>query len=124
VDLCGAAGGPCGDHQQICLLDPGGGLGRHQMPGAGADLGLHAHYGRMPGGALGDLVGHRVRKVQYVEDRGESRVEHAILDQDCYLDVGNTINRGVSAADVITGPRLPSWCTGQIRCGWASGPAC
>jgi hypothetical protein len=82
---------------------------------------LYTDHGRMPERALGDLIGHRVSLVENVEDRGEAGVEHAVLDQDCYLDVGNAINRGVSTADVITGPRLRSWCTGQTRCGWDSG---
>jgi hypothetical protein len=66
-----------------------------------------------------DVTPDGVRLVEYVEDRGESGVERAILDQDCYLDVGDAINRGVSTADVIIGPRLPSWCTGRTRCGRA-----
>jgi hypothetical protein len=65
-----------------------------------------------------------VGKVQYVEDRGESGVEHAVLDQDCYLDVGNAINPGVSATYSLTGPRLASWCTGQtpVRLGIEPAP--
>ena len=90
------------------------------MSSAGADLGLQPDQSRMPGRALGNLVGHRVRKVHDVEDRGETGVEHAVLDQDCYLDVGNASKGGVSAADAITGPRLASWCTGQtpVRLGF------
>ncbi len=69
-DLRRADGGPGGDHQKICRLGLRDRLGRHQMPSAGADLGLQADQSRMPGRSLGDLIDHRVRKVQDVEDRG------------------------------------------------------
>ena len=74
------AGGPGGDHEQICPLGLCRRLRCHQMPSAGADLGLQPDQSRMPGQALGNLVGHRVRLVEHVEDRGESGVEHAVLD--------------------------------------------
>ena len=119
-DLRGAAGGPCGDHQQVCPSAQRGRLGCHEMPSASADLGLQAYQSRMPGRGLGDLVGHRVRLVEHVEDRGESGVEHAVLDQDCDLDVGNAIKRGVSTTYPFTGPRLASWCIRQtpVRLGF------
>jgi hypothetical protein len=114
------AGGPGWDHQQICPLSLCRRLRCHQMSSTGADLELVPDQSHMPGRALGDLVGHRVRLVQHVEDRGESGVEHAVLDQDCYLDVGNTIKGGVSTTYPFTGPRLASWCSGQtpVRLGF------
>ena len=52
--------------------------------------------------------------VKHVENCGESGVEHAVLNQDRYLDVGNSIKRGVSTTYRFTCPHLASWCAGRI----------